>query len=69
MATATDDNAKRRDLDAKLFEKSTCWYTENRGDAAWLKENLMTKIKMEKSLDILIKDMLKSTYIVCYSNY
>ena len=27
MATATDDNAEIRNLDARLFEKSTCWHT------------------------------------------
>ncbi len=27
MATATDDNAEIRNLDARLFEKSTCRYT------------------------------------------
>ena len=26
MATATDDNAEIRNLDARLFEKSTCRY-------------------------------------------
>ena len=26
MATATDDNAEIRNLDARLFEKSTCWH-------------------------------------------
>ena len=24
---ATDDNAEIRNLDARLFEKSTCWHT------------------------------------------
>ena len=27
VATATDDNAEIRNLDARLFEKSTCRYT------------------------------------------
>ena len=27
MATATDDNAEIRNLDVRLFKKSTCWYT------------------------------------------
>ena len=27
VATATDDNAETRNLDARLFQKSTCWYT------------------------------------------
>ena len=27
VATATDDNAEIRNLDARLFEKSTCWHT------------------------------------------
>jgi len=27
VATATDDNAEIRNLDARLFKKSTCWYT------------------------------------------
>ena len=27
VATATDDNAEIRNLDARLFQKSTCWYT------------------------------------------
>ena len=27
MATATDDNAEIKNLDARLFKKSTCWYT------------------------------------------
>ena len=26
VATATDDNAEIRNLDARLFEKSTCWH-------------------------------------------
>ena len=30
MATATDDNAEIRNLDARLFEKSTCWHTRYR---------------------------------------
>ena len=30
MATATDDNAEIRNLDARLFEKSTCRYTRLR---------------------------------------
>ena len=29
VATATDDNAEIRNLDARLFEKSTCRYTRN----------------------------------------
>ena len=27
VATATDDNAEIRNLDVRLFKKSTCWYT------------------------------------------
>ena len=27
VATATDDNAEIRNLDARFFEKSTCWHT------------------------------------------
>ena len=27
VATAPDDNAEIRNLDARLFEKSTCWHT------------------------------------------
>ena len=27
MDTATDDNAEIRNLDARLFKKSTCWHT------------------------------------------
>ena len=27
MATATDDNAEIRNLDVRLFKKSTCWHT------------------------------------------
>ncbi|MBS6425356.1 MAG: hypothetical protein KH399_14300, partial [Ruminococcus sp.] len=27
VATATDANAEIRNLDARLFEKSTCWHT------------------------------------------
>ena len=30
MATATDDNAEIRNLDARLFQKSTCWHTSCR---------------------------------------
>ena len=30
VATATDDNAEIRNLDARLFEKSTCRYTRLR---------------------------------------
>ena len=29
MATATDDNAEIRNLDARLFEKSTCRHTSS----------------------------------------
>ena len=29
VATATDDNAEIRNLDARLFEKSTCWYRKS----------------------------------------
>ena len=32
VATATDDNAEIRNLDARLFEKSTCWHTRNEAD-------------------------------------
>ena len=27
MVTATDDNTEIRNLDARLFKKSTCWHT------------------------------------------
>ncbi|WP_368259176.1 hypothetical protein, partial [Blautia wexlerae] len=30
VTTATDDNAEIRNLDARLFEKSTCWHTSNK---------------------------------------
>ena len=29
VATATDDNAEIRNLDVRLFKKSTCWYTSH----------------------------------------
>ena len=32
VTTATDDNAEIRNLDARLFEKSTCWHTCQNSD-------------------------------------
>ena len=44
VATVTDDNAEIRNLDARLFEKSTCRYTSNRHGCRLLKRiNLSTE--------------------------
>ena len=53
VATATDDNAEIRNLDARLFEKSTCWHTRwiyaNKYNRNTEKAKEKRKIKWEKS--------------------
>ena len=53
VATATDDNAEIRNLDARLFEKSICWHTRwiyaNRYNRNTEKAKEKRKIKWEKS--------------------
>ena len=43
MATATDDNAEIRNLNARLFEKSTCWHTSYEDCYSQLKKTMHYK--------------------------
>ena len=49
MATATDDNAEIKNLDARLFKKSTCWYTRK---SNWLYPDYADKLALNLSGDI-----------------
>ena len=49
VATATDDNAEIKNLDARLFKKSTCWYTRK---SNWLYPDHADKLALNLSGDI-----------------
>ena len=57
VATATDDNAEIRNLDARLFEKSTCWHTRNEADdgkqSTDIDGNQQNKIKQQGKKEVI----------------
>ena len=57
VATATDDNAEIRNLDARLFQKSTCWYT------SFVTHFCIQKGHLPKSLPVSLLYFFKITHL------